>query len=82
MSRDTKEKVTSVDSIKKCPVCAGELKQGYLNAYRGLFWETEKHLVSDGLENFAKLMPFTPTHFPALRCSNCHIIVFDYQNRE
>jgi hypothetical protein len=81
MSGDTKS-ANSLDSVMKCPICEGALQRGYVNVYRGLFWETEKHRLSDGLENFAKTAPFVSADFPARRCSMCNIIIFDYQNRE
>jgi predicted CxxxxCH...CXXCH cytochrome family protein len=75
--------VTSVDSVKKCPICDGELERGYAIAYRGFWWDTQKRTLRAGKMKLLSTSPtWTETNFPALRCSKCHIIIFDYEKRE
>jgi len=75
--------VPSMDSLEKCPICGGELDRGYAIATE-LWWDTEKHDWQPGEELLSKWIAF-PTHntnFPGLRCSTCHIIIFDYEKKE
>jgi hypothetical protein len=83
MSGDLKQKDIRIDSIKKCPICGGDLEQGYITAYRRLNWGKEKHslMIGQGQENFANFVSWTDTNFHAVRCLNCHIVIFDYQNK-
>jgi hypothetical protein len=73
---------SSVHSVKKCPICGGELERGYAIVYRGFWWDTEKHTFRGGEELLSKYPAWTNTNFPALRCWKCHIIVFDYEKKE
>jgi hypothetical protein len=72
----------SVDSIKKCPVCGGPLESGYAIAYKGLWWDTEKHALRGGKTRLSNYPAFTNSNFPARRCNACHIIIFDYEMKE
>ena len=72
--------VSSVNSVKKCPICGGELERGYVIAYKWLWWDTERHTFRGG-ELLSK-NPAWNTNFPALRCRKCHIIAFDYERTE
>jgi hypothetical protein len=69
----------SVDSIKKCPVCEGPLERGYVIAFKGFWWDTEKHTFRGGKMLLSNYPAFTNSNFPARRCGNCHIIIFDYE---
>ena len=82
MSGDVKENVSSTDSIRKCPICGGNLEQGYLGVFRVLSWDKEKHSWMRGQENLANYWNLNNQNFHALRCLNCHIVIFDYQNKE
>ncbi len=58
------------------------LDGGYAIATSGLYWDTEKHTLRGGKMLLSKYPTFTNTNFPALRCSKCHIIIFDYMMKE
>jgi hypothetical protein len=73
--------VSSVNSVKKCPICGGELEIGYVIAYKWLWWDTKRHTFRGG-ELLSNNPTWTNTNFPALRCRKCHIILFDYERRE
>jgi hypothetical protein len=32
-----------IASIKKCPICGGELEKGFFNAPKGVYWRAEKN---------------------------------------
>jgi hypothetical protein len=80
LSEDAKRDGLSVASIRKCPICGGELEQGYLISGTS-FWDKGKHTLRGGGKLLTKYPAFTNTNFYALRCSNCHIIIFDYENK-
>lgn len=75
--------VPGVDSLKKCPICGGELDRGYA-VVTALWWDTEKHAWQPGGELLSKLIAFPRynTNFPGLRCRKCHIMIFDYERKE
>jgi hypothetical protein len=73
---------SSVHSVKKCPICGGELERGYVIAYRGFWWDTKKHTYIGAGERLMKYPSLTNTNFPGLRCWTCHIIIFDYEKKE
>jgi predicted nucleic-acid-binding Zn-ribbon protein len=73
--------VSSVDSFEKCPKCGGTLNRGYVTT-AGLWWDYEKHPLGGGGERLSKFPALTNTSFPALRCWNCHIIIFDNEKKE
>ena len=71
---------SKLSSIKKCPICGGNLVKGYSNAPRGVYWGTEKHKL--GLVLLDSVMPgalWTQDNMPALRCENCGIAIIDYR---
>jgi hypothetical protein len=74
--------VSSVDSVMKCPICGGELTRGYVIAYRGFWWDTEKHTYIGEGERLGKYPALTNSNFPALRCCKCSIIIFDCEKKE
>jgi len=71
---------SKLSSVKKCPICGGNLVKGYFNAPRGVYWGTEKHKL--GLVLLDYVMPgalWTQDNVPALRCENCGIAIIDYR---
>jgi hypothetical protein len=71
--------VSRVNSVKKCPICGGELERSYAVS-KWLYWGTEKHtFLRGGKELLSKYPALTETNFPALRCLKCHIIILDYE---
>jgi len=71
--------VSSVDSVKTCPICGVALEKGYAIVYRQFWWDTEKHTWQGGGERLTKIPAWTCPNFPALRCRKCHIIILDYE---
>jgi len=62
---------------KKCPICDGELENGFLVTPRPLWWDKQKHLlVADG----EKVEPFkwSINNIEAYRCPKCNLIMFKY----
>jgi hypothetical protein len=57
--------VSSVNSVKKCPICSGELERGYAIVYRGFWRDTKKHTYIGGGECLGKYPALTNTNFPA-----------------
>lgn len=71
---------SGISSVKKCPICGGELEEGYFNAPRGVYWSNEKHKL--GLILMDYVMPgalWSQDNVPALRCAECGIAVIDYR---
>ena len=69
-----------IASIKKCPLCGGELERGFFNAPRGVYWSTEKHML--GMILLDRIMPgalWTQDNVPALKCENCGIAIIDWR---
>lgn len=70
-------------SVKKCPKCGGGLQKGYLNAPRGISWDTVKHGVS--AVTLDVMMPRISSaievkNIPALKCERCEIAILDYSS--
>jgi len=65
-------------SVKECPICGGELEQGYFHIPGGASWCAEKpkggFLVLDRMIPHA---PWTESNLPALKCEKCGIVVID-----
>jgi hypothetical protein len=74
--------VPGMDSLEKCPICAGKLERGYAIAYRWLWWDYERHAWRGGQKLLTKYPAWNNTNFPALRCWKCHIIIFDYERKK
>jgi rRNA maturation endonuclease Nob1 len=75
-----KEEFSRLRSVKKCPNCGGELKEGYFTAPRGMFWDAKKHRKSTMVGDY--IMPamtsvFTLENFPALKCEKCGVAIMD-----
>lgn len=68
-------------SISKCPSCNGELEKGYAIT-EAVSWDTQKTRFFRGPKYLLSKYPaWTLTTFPALRCVNCKIVIFDYSRR-
>jgi len=78
-----KGEFSRIASIRKCPICGGELEKGFLNAPRGVYWSIEKRVLGTILLDSA--MPgalFTHENLPALKCGNCGIAIVDWHGSE
>ena len=61
----------------KCPFCANELQNGFLNSERGLFYSEEKWdrgLVFCREKDDIKLSGPLGASLPVLRCETCRIV--------
>ena len=68
-----------LSSIKKCPLCGGELEEGYMLAPRGIYWDTKSNKLSIlGAEALKSSWAWTMPQGPALRCKSCGIAILDY----
>jgi len=75
----SKEDFSRLACIKKCPVCSGELEEGYMLAPRGMYWDTRRHKLSIlGAEALKSSWAWTMPQGPALRCIGCGIAILDY----
>lgn len=69
------EEFSKLNSIKKCPICGGELDRGYVGAHEGIMWDSVKRKYYGAmLWRFYSVFLNTP----ALRCERCGIMIFDY----
>lgn len=71
--------VSGADSVRKCPICGGELERGYVYAYQGLWWNTKKRSFGYGEELLSKIWRIRNPNFPAKRCKQCQMVIFDYK---
>ena len=42
MAMNESEDFSKLASIKKCPICGGELEKGYIGAHEGVTWNSNK----------------------------------------
>lgn len=64
------------EEIKKCPLCGGDLEEGYLNAPRAIYWDTHKHIaISGGPVVLGSALEMT--NIPSKRCTECNVIMFN-----
>ncbi|MEM3622711.1 MAG: PF20097 family protein [Candidatus Bathyarchaeia archaeon] len=71
-----KEEFSKLISIKKCPICGGELDRGYIFSSSTIRWDLEKPKFS-WVWTFRDIVPFW--NAPALRCKQCEIVIFDWE---
>jgi hypothetical protein len=75
MAMNENEEFSKLASIKKCPICGGELEKGYIGAHEGVTWNSNKReYLRVMLWRFYSVF----LNIPALRCERCSIIIFDY----
>jgi len=80
---------SKIASVKKCPFCGGELEKGYVVAPRSLAWDKVKPRLrqdfwggpgSRDSELLTPSLQFRTATFPAARCRECHVILFEYKS--
>jgi hypothetical protein len=66
-------------SISKCPSCGGGLEKGYAIS-EAISWDTQKKRSFRGPKYLLTKYPtwWTFNTLPALRCTKCKIVIFDY----
>lgn len=77
------EKSDSGFGSVKCPICRRQLEKGFVIVGGGLWWDKEKHAWQPGEELLSRhLAKQFNTSFRGLRCSKCHIMIFNYEEKE
>ncbi len=66
-----KEEFSKLTSIKECPICHGEIHKGYINPPKDMHWDTQKRKFYGRMS--------VGESFPALRCKQCEIVIFDWE---
>jgi hypothetical protein len=63
----------------KCPACGGLLQKGYIQAPRGIYWDTEKHKFEVFIsEEIVSSWSITMPNRKAFRCQKCKLVIFNY----
>lgn len=70
-----------MNDIIRCPECKNEVKQGYIFSPRRICWSESADsvfydygseiLINDAIIRIGKT--------PALRCEECHLVIFKYK---
>lgn len=72
---------SNLSGIEKCPRCGGEFEEGYLIIGTSA-WSEDKPSFPGFLTPMWKPMTnlgiVNPHALPALRCTKCHLLTFDY----
>jgi hypothetical protein len=75
-----KKEFSKLTSIKKCPVCNGEIEKGYIQGE--VYWKKKKRRLLARVLTTENTMVGPPLwmvpYIPALKCVNCEITIFDY----
>ena len=77
------EKASKLDSVRTCPSCGGELEKGYLFVETSLVWDKVKPKWTGYSRDSILLTPYPHIRvvsIRALRCKDCQIISFEYEN--
>lgn len=61
--------------IEKCPKCGEELKQGFLRAPRGLYWEYKN-------AKWQRYTSWWSSRVEAWRCDKCNLVLFSAKDRD
>ena len=59
------DKFPDLSSVKRCPICGGELGTAYITSFKG----------------FVGLKPYLTQNIPVLKCENCRIAIFSYDRK-
>ncbi|PPA69476.1 PF20097 family protein [Jeotgalibacillus proteolyticus] len=69
-----------MDDTIKCPECNNELKNGYLFSSRRISWSDSPESIFVDYES--EVLVGTPffkmKKMPALRCEDCHVVMFKH----
>ncbi|MEM3579675.1 MAG: PF20097 family protein [Candidatus Bathyarchaeia archaeon] len=75
-----KEEFFTLTSIKKCPICGGDLERGYMGAPVAVPWwiPKKRKFVEMAWPWDWRYYFFVAVNIPALRCKKCNIVIADF----